>query len=76
MKYSLKNDTLAVLPTGYGKSLIYEIIQKINNSKIVLISPLNSIIEEQSTKLGNDAVVIDGKIIDEIEKKGTLISTN
>ncbi|XP_078328221.1 uncharacterized protein LOC111101565 isoform X3 [Crassostrea virginica] len=70
VKCSLKNDTLAVLPTGYGKSLIYEIIQKINNSKIVLISPLNSIIEEQSTKLGNDAVVIDGKFIDEIEKKG------
>ena len=76
VKCSLKNDTLAVLPTGYGKSLIYEIIQKINNSKIVLISPLNSIIEEQSTKLGNDAVVVDGKIIDEIEKKDTLITTN
>ena len=44
-----------------------------NSEDQQLISPLNSIIEEQSTKLGNDAVVIDGKFIDEIEKKGTLI---
>ena len=52
---SLKYDTLAVLP----QSLSYKINQKINYSKFFLISPLNSIIKEQSTTLGSDAAVID-----------------
>lgn len=64
----------AVLP----QRLWDKINQKINYSKFFLISPLNSIIKEQSTTLGSDAPVIDRKIIDEIEKKRDvrLITTN
>ena len=64
----------AVLP----QRLWDKINQKINYSKLFLISPLNSIIKEQSTTLGSDAPVIDRKIIDEIEKKRDvrLITTN
>lgn len=59
----------AVLP----QRLWDKINQKINYCKFFLISPLNSIIKEQSTTLGSDAPVIDRKIIDEIEKKGDVI---
>ena len=46
-------DVLAVLPTGYGKSLIYQIFVRAKNyelngnAAILVISPLKSIIEDQ-----------------------------
>lgn len=45
-------DTLAILPTGYGKSLCYQLPFLINQNKIVLvISPLISLMEDQKDKL-------------------------
>lgn len=63
IKSGLHNDTLVVLPTGYGKCLIYEMLPRIQNTKIVVISPLKAIIEDQYTKLGELAVSIDGKLM-------------
>lgn len=46
-------DVLAVLPTGYGKSLIYQMFVRAKNyelngnAAILVISPLKSIIEDQ-----------------------------
>ena len=46
-------DVLAVLPTGYGKSLIYQMFVRVKNhelngnASILVISPLKSIIEDQ-----------------------------
>ena len=46
-------DVLAVLPTGYGKSLIYQMFVREKNyelngnAAILVISPLKSIIEDQ-----------------------------
>ena len=52
---------------GYREKLNLRVDSEDQNSKIV--SPLNSFIEEQSAKLGSNAVVIDGQIINLIEKK-------
>ena len=60
-----KKDVLAVLPTGFGKSLIYQIIAPFSefmscgqeptvgetNSIVLVISPLNALIRDQVTKL-------------------------
>lgn len=43
--------TLAIAPTGSGKSLIYWISARILNGTCVVISPLISLIEEQTQKL-------------------------
>ena len=51
-------DTICVLPTGYGKSLIYQILPYVfdffsgdDQSSIIVVSPLNALIEDQLTKL-------------------------
>ena len=43
-------DTLSVLPTGYDKSLIFEMVQKMTGKTVILCSPLNSIIEEKTAR--------------------------
>lgn len=63
VKDALSADTLVILPTGYGKSLIYEVIQKITNAKIIVISPINAIINEQKNRFGDSAFCIEGDII-------------
>ncbi len=44
-------DTLCILPTGYGKSLIYQMLPYLLSTDyqgiVVVISPLNAIIEQQ-----------------------------
>ena len=56
-------DVLAVLPTGYGKSLIYQLLAPIYNfmdfagspgdkkSTVIVISPLNALIRDQIVKM-------------------------
>ena len=58
-----KKDVLAVLPTGFGKSLIYQTIAPFadfierdesterDKSIVIVISPLNALIKDQVTKL-------------------------
>ena len=55
IKSALNNDTLGVLPTGYGKSLIFEALPYFKQSVVIVISPLNSIIEEQIQRYGRNA---------------------
>ena len=47
-------DVLAVLPTGYGKTLIIEALPYLKETKscIILASPLNAILEEQQQRFG------------------------
>lgn len=46
------NDVLAILPTGYGKSLCYQMPFLLNQNKVVIvISPLISLMEDQKEKL-------------------------
>jgi len=58
-----KTDTLAILPTSYGKSLIYQLIPAVfkslglaANPMVIVISPLRSLIQDQisaASKLSN-----------------------
>ena len=46
------NDVLAILPTGYGKSVCYQMPFLLNQDKIVIvISPLITLMEDQKDKL-------------------------
>ncbi|CAG2234391.1 recQ [Mytilus edulis] len=64
---AMKSDALIMLPTGYGKSLIFEMLGKMNNTKCIIISPLNAIIEEQTRKLGRKAVNVNSALINSLE---------
>lgn len=53
-----KRDCLCVLPKGFGKSLIFQLdpstldyLTKVNNSCVLVVSPLNAIISDQIEKL-------------------------
>jgi ATP-dependent DNA helicase RecQ len=47
-----RNDTIAILPTGYGKSLCYQLPYLINPNKfVIVISPLIALMEDQKDKL-------------------------
>ena len=60
-------DCICSIPTGYGKSLIYEILPYINPDNIVfVIVPLNAnFIEQQVDKLGTKALSFCGNVSDE-----------
>lgn len=50
------NDVLAVLPTGFGKSLIYQLLPTFLPTRslsniVIVVTPLNSIIEDQMNVL-------------------------
>ena len=53
-----KQDCLCILPTGFGKSLIFQLVpcvvdrlEKVSNSCVLVVSPLNAIISIQIEKL-------------------------
>ena len=47
-----KKDTMGILPTGYGKSVCYQLPYLLNPNKVVIvISPLISLMEDQKDKL-------------------------
>ena len=46
-------DTIALLPTSCGKSLIYELLPCISHFLCIVLVLLNAIIDQQAKKLGN-----------------------
>lgn len=48
-----RKDSIVLLPTGAGKSVIYQLASYIFPGMIVVISPLNSLIEDQIENLSN-----------------------
>ncbi|MGM0217221.1 RecQ family ATP-dependent DNA helicase [Enterococcus sp. AZ126] len=46
-----KQDTLAVLPTGTGKSLCYQLFGQLVNGTVIIVSPLLSLMEDQVIQL-------------------------
>ena len=60
-------DCICSIPTGYGKSLIYELLPFIDHSCLVIvIAPLNAIIKQQTQKLGDMAMCLASE--SELEK--------
>lgn len=47
----MRKDTIVLLPTGAGKSIIYQLASFILPGMVVVISPLNSLIEDQINNL-------------------------
>ena len=68
IKSALETDTLVILPTGYVKSLVYELIQIICNSKMIIISLINAITDEQIRRL-DQIIKLDEYLIKEIGNK-------
>ena len=68
-----KRDVLAVLPTGYGKSLIYQLLPRMFNvllyggkycSTAIIVSPLTALMMDQVEKIekqGQSAAIIQAK---------------
>lgn len=46
-----RENTIGILPTAGGKSLIYQIYQYLNPGPILLISPLLALMEDQVSQL-------------------------
>lgn len=46
-----KEDTLAVLPTGTGKTLIYQYMGKLNEGTVIIVSPLISLMQDQVDRM-------------------------
>jgi len=56
------SDCICCLPTGFGKSLIYEILPFVDpKSLIIVVVPLNAIIVQQVKKLGSITIVLSKK---------------
>ena len=68
---SLNFDTLVILTTGNGESLIYELVQEISQEKVIIISPINAIIDEQVNRLGSSALKLDDGLVAKLEQKNT-----
>ena len=56
----LKKDTLIILPTGFGKSLIFQLLPFVfdswlgaSESFILVVSPLNALMRDQTVKLND-----------------------
>ena len=67
-----RKDTLAMLPTGTGKSLCYQLPGYIFSGSIVIVSPLLSLMQDQvdqMMKFGEKRVVAINSFLTPAEKK-------
>ena len=53
-----QNDTLAVLPTGFGKSLIYQTLACLVDQPVITISPLIALMRDQENSLNRAKVPV------------------
>ncbi|NPA43203.1 MAG: RecQ family ATP-dependent DNA helicase [Chlorobi bacterium] len=58
-------DVLAVLPTGFGKSLTYQVAGLVMGKPVIVVSPLVALMEDQTAALrrkGIDATALSGRL--------------
>ena len=68
---ALECDAFGILPNSHGKSLIFEALPYFDNSTIIVIFPLNSIIEEQVRRYGESAINFSDSVITQIASVST-----
>ncbi|MGX7243309.1 RecQ family ATP-dependent DNA helicase [Enterococcus quebecensis] len=74
-----KKDTLAVLPTGTGKSLCYQFIGQLVEGTVIIVSPLLSLMEDQVIQLqkkGESRVIALNSSLSFLEKQYVLNHLN
>lgn len=57
--YESNKDIISVMPTGYGKSLIFELIPYLLHVPIFIFAPLNVILHQEKDKLRDRAVLLE-----------------
>ncbi len=64
------HDVLAILPTGYGKTVIIQCLPFLGEQQqiVVIVSPLNTIITEQSGRFGDRGRVVDEDFIKSLKE--------
>ncbi|MBO0447081.1 ATP-dependent DNA helicase RecQ [Enterococcus ureilyticus] len=70
-----KHDTLAVLPTGTGKSLCYQMVGQLVQGTVIIVSPLLSLMEDQVIQLqkkGENRVIALNSSLSFLEKQYVL----
>ncbi|GEP18676.1 RecQ family ATP-dependent DNA helicase [Pediococcus argentinicus] len=65
---SKQQDTLAILPTGSGKSLIYQMYGFTSNQRVLIVTPLLSLIQDQIGRLQ----LLGEKKVTELSSRQTL----
>ena len=63
----LTSNVLAQLPTGFGKSMIYQIFPFFRNAIVLILSPLVAIIQEQVKQLGSFAIHLGEHTVSEFQ---------
>lgn len=72
-------DTLAILPTGGGKTLLYQLYGAITHQRVVIVSPLISLMQDQVSRLqylGSKRVVAITSAMDFQERAAILRNLN
>lgn len=72
-------DTMAMLPTGSGKSLCYQLPADEMNGHIIIVSPLLSLMQDQVEQMmsqGEKRVVAVNSFLSPVEKKRVLANLN
>ena len=72
-----KKDTFVQLPTGYGKSLIFQLLPKIIKERVLIACPLLSLIESHKVAIENNGMTcgVLGKPIDQNKHYDFIIGT-
>merc|ERR1712127_481165 len=58
-----RRDTIGILPTGYGKSITYQLPHLMSGKNVIVVCPLISLMEDQKNKLeslGIETYVFNG----------------
>lgn len=72
-------DTLAILPTGGGKTLLYQLYGAITHQRVIIVSPLISLMQDQVSRLqylGSKRVVAITSAMDFQERAAILRNLN
>ena len=74
-----KKDVLAILPTGFGKSICYQLPYLISKKNVIIVSPLIALMKDQKDqldKLGIENCVFNSDNSDKIKDKNDILKGN